>query len=61
MCGWDYCQIRETARFESDQELAVAVLGALTMQVLALPILADLPLIAALVLKRGLDAFCNCP
>ncbi len=58
---WDYCQIRKTARFENDIDLAVAVLTTLTTQALALPIAADIPLIAALVLKRGLDTFCSCP
>lgn len=58
---WDYCQVRKTARFENDMDLAVAVLGALTTQVLSLSIAADLPLIAAMVVKRGLDAFCHCP
>jgi hypothetical protein len=28
---------------------------------LSLPIAADFPLIAALILKRGLDGFCSCP
>ena len=58
---WDYCQVRKTARFENDLDLAVAVLGALTTQVLALSIAADLPLIAAMVVKRGLDVLCRCP
>lgn len=58
---WDYCQVRKTARFENDLDLAVAVLTALTTHVLALPIATDFPLIAALVLKRGLGTFCNCP
>ena len=54
---WDYCQVRKTARFENDLDLVVAVLTALTTQVLALPIAAELPLIAGIVLKRGLDVF----
>src|SRR5712691_2784968 len=37
---WDYCQIRKTARFENDIDLAVAVLTTLTTQALALPIAA---------------------
>jgi hypothetical protein len=58
---WNYCQVRKTLRFENDFDLGVAVLTALTTHVLALPIAADFPLIAALILKRGLDGFCSCP
>jgi hypothetical protein len=37
------------------------VVAALSQPVLRLPIEADLLLIAAIVVKRGLDVLCNCP
>jgi hypothetical protein len=58
---WDYCQRRQDARWENDLDLAAAVFVVLTTRVLHLPIEADLPLIAVIVVKRGLDAFCGCP
>jgi len=57
---WDWCRVRKQARFESNVDLAVAVLGALSTQVLRLPVQVDLTLIAAILVKRGLDAFCAC-
>jgi len=58
---WDYCRVRQDARWENDLDLAVAVLGVLSSRVLHLPIPADLALITTIVVKRGLDAFCACP
>jgi len=58
---WDWCQLRQDARWENDLDLAVAVLGVLSARVFHLPIPADLALIATIVVKRGLDAFCGCP
>ncbi|MFQ5856177.1 MAG: hypothetical protein ACE5LU_11090 [Anaerolineae bacterium] len=58
---WDYCNVRQDARWENDLNLAVAVLGALSARVLHLPIDADLALITTIVVKRGLDMFCGCP
>jgi hypothetical protein len=57
---WDYCNVRQDARWENDLDLAVAVLGVLSARVLHLPIPADLALIATIVVKRGLDVFCGC-
>ena len=57
---WDWCQVRENPRWENDLDLAVAVFGLLSARVLHLPIPADLALIATIVVKRGLDAFCGC-
>ena len=58
---WDWCQVRQDARFENDVELATAVLVILSSRVLNLPIPVDLYLISAIVVKRGLDRFCACP
>ena len=57
---WDWPQVRQDARFENDLDLAAAVLAALTVRVLDLPVPADLPLVAVIVVKRGLDALCGC-
>ncbi len=58
---WDYCKVRQDARLDDDLTLAVAVAGVLSRPVLQLPIPADLMLLAAIVVKRGLDVFCRCP
>jgi hypothetical protein len=58
---WNYCRVRQDARWDDDLTLALAVLGALSRPVLHLPLPADLLLISALVVKRGLDLFCGCP
>jgi hypothetical protein len=57
---WDWCQVRQDQRWDDDLSLALAVLGMLSARVLRLPIPADLTLIAAIVVKRGLDVFCGC-
>jgi hypothetical protein len=53
--------VRQDARFENDYDLYVAVLGALTVRVLHLPLDVDVYLIGAILIKRGLDNFCGCP
>jgi hypothetical protein len=58
---WDYCAVRQDARWENDLDLAAVVLTALATRVLHLPVAADLALIAVIVVKRGLDVFCGCP
>ena len=58
---WDWCEVRQDSRFENDYDLYVAVLGILTTRVLQLPLDADVYLIAAILVKRGLDGFCGCP
>ena len=57
---WGWCQVRQDQRWDDDLALALAVVAALSEPVLRLPIPADLTLIAAIVVKRGLDAFCGC-
>lgn len=57
---WGWRQVRQDARFENDLDLAAAVLTALTVRVLHLPVPADLTLVAVILVKRGLDAFCGC-
>jgi hypothetical protein len=58
---WDYCKVRENPRLDDDLELAVAVVAVLSEPVLQLPIPADRLLLAAILVKRGLDVFCGCP
>ena len=58
---WDYCTARQDARLDDDLALALLVLGALTERALHLPFPVDSALLAVIVVKRGLDAFCNCP
>jgi hypothetical protein len=58
---WDWCQVRQDARFENDLDLAMVVVGLLSAHVLMLPFGVDVTLIAAIVVKRGLDWFCGCP
>jgi len=58
---WGWCQVRQDQRWDDDLTLAFAVVAALSEPVLHLPIEADLLLIAAIVVKRGLDVFCGCP
>jgi len=58
---WDYCKVRENPRLDDDLELAVVVVAVLSEPVLQLPIPADRLLLAAIVVKRGLDVFCGCP
>mgnify|MGYP001131209725 CR=1 FL=1 len=58
---WDWCQVRQDQRWEDKLTLALAVAAKLSEPVLHLPIEADLLLIAAIVVKRGLDVFCGCP
>jgi len=58
---WGWCQVRQDQRWDDDLALALAVVAALSEPVLGLPIKADLLLLAAIVVKRGLDAFCGCP
>ena len=58
---WGYCTVRQDARWEDDLDLAMAVFSVLASRALRLPIPADLALVATIVVKRGLDAFCECP
>ena len=58
---WDWCNFRQDARFENDLDLAAAVFVALSARALHLPIDVDVFLISVIVVKRGLDYFCNCP
>ena len=56
---WNWPQVRQDARFDDDLTLAVAVVGVLAAHTLDLPVHADLLLLSALVVKRGLDALCG--
>ena len=57
---WDWCRVRQDARFENDVDLAMVVVGVLSAHVLNLPFGVDVSLIAAIVVKRGLDWLCGC-
>lgn len=57
---WDWCSVRQDARWDDDVDLGLVVLGVLSARTLHLPFDPDLVLIAAIVVKRGLDAFCDC-
>ena len=57
---WDYCNVRQDARLDDDLTLTLLVLSVLTEKALNLPFPVDLALIAVIVVKRGLDAFCGC-
>ena len=57
---WGWCEVRQDARWDDDLTLALAVVAVLSEPVLHLPIEADLLLMAAIVVKRGLDVFCGC-
>ena len=58
---WGWCKVRQDARWEDKLTLALAVATKLSEPILRLPIEADLLLIAAIVVKWGLDVFCGCP
>ena len=58
---WDWCKVRQDSRFENDYDIYVALVGILATRVLNIPLDADSYLIAAILVKRGLDSFCGCP
>jgi hypothetical protein len=57
---WRWCELRQDARFDDKLTLGLAVASALAQPILHLPFPADLALIAAIVVKTGLDKFCGC-
>ncbi len=57
---WRWCELRQDARWDDKVTLVLAVASALSQPVLRLPFPADLSLIAVIVVKTGLDRFCNC-
>ena len=58
---WNWCDVRQDARFENDYDLAIVIFTVLSSRVLNLPLDVDLVLISAILVKRGLDTFCGCP
>jgi hypothetical protein len=58
---WDYCKMRQDARLDDKLTLAATVAAVLSERALHLPLEADVLLLAAIVVKLGLDKFCNCP
>jgi hypothetical protein len=57
---WRWCELRTDARWDDKVTLALAVASALSQPILHLPFPADLALIAVIVVKMGLDRFCEC-
>ena len=57
---WDYCTARQDARWGDDLDLAIIILGVLSEKAINLPIPVDLMTVTAILVKRGLDTFCNC-
>jgi hypothetical protein len=57
---WDYCSVRQDARWDDDLSLAIVVLSVLSERALNLPFPVDLAVVTAILVKRGLDKFCDC-
>ena len=57
---WNYCKVRQDARLDDKLTLAAAVAAVLSERALHLPVEADVLLLSAIVVKLGLDRFCNC-
>ena len=58
---WGWCTLRQDARFENKYDLALALVAALTVRTFHIPLDVDALLIAAILVKLGLDTFCSCP
>jgi hypothetical protein len=56
---WNWCQRRQDARFDEPAALAALVAEIVTPDAVSWSIPAAL--IAVILVKKGLDAFCNCP
>ena len=57
---WDWCTLRQDARFENRYDLALAVVTVLSVRTFHIPLDVDAVLIAAILVKLGLDNFCDC-
>lgn len=57
---WQWCVVCEQRRFDNEYNLALAVAAVLADRALNIPLDADIALIAALTVKRGLDTLCSC-
>jgi hypothetical protein len=58
---WGWCTLRQDARFENKYDLALALVTALSVRAFHIPLDVDAVLVAAILVKLGLDAFCDCP
>lgn len=58
---WDWCTLRQDARFENRYELGLALVTVLSVRTFHIPLDVDAVLIAAILVKLGLDTFCDCP
>jgi hypothetical protein len=56
---WDWCERRQDARFDDSLNAAFAVCDVLLSKQFQAAI--PLTLLASILVKRGLDALCNCP
>ena len=57
---WGWCRERRESDFEELFDLAIAVAVVLSRHVGDIPLDADECLIAAIVVRRGMDRFCGC-
>ena len=57
---WAWCERRQDARFENKYDLALALVTTLSVRTFHIPLDVDVVLIAAILVKLGLDQFCNC-
>ena len=56
---WNWCERRQDARFDDPTNIALALASIVSPDATRWQIPAAL--IAVVMIKRGLDAFCNCP
>jgi hypothetical protein len=57
---WTWCERRQDARFENKYDLALALVTILSVRTFHIPLDVDVFLIAAILVKLGLDEFCDC-
>ena len=57
---WGWCREREKGNFDDLFDLGIAVAVVLSKHIGEMPLDADECLIAAIVVKRGMDRFCGC-
>ena len=57
---WGWCRERQSGDFDELYDLAIAVAVVLSRHISQMPLDADECLIAAILVKRGLDGFCGC-
>jgi hypothetical protein len=58
---WCWCEKRQDNRYDDRLNLAIVVLAILSERLPQMPLNAEPVLIAAILVKMGLDQLCNCP